>query len=76
MRESEEKRQEEHRKETEVFPKWARRLQVGTKRLPDLGLTNADADEKCTGIFDACGVVLICILRLLLSSPSSRLDPK
>jgi len=52
MRESEEKRQEEHRKETEVFPKWARRLQVGTKRLPDLGLTNADADEKCTGIFD------------------------
>ena len=51
MRESEE-RQEEHRKETEGFPKWARRLQVGTKRLPDLGPTNADADEKCTCIFD------------------------
>ena len=52
MREKEKQRQEEHRRVAEGFPKWARRLQVGSKRLPDLGLTNVDAEEKCTRIFD------------------------
>ena len=52
MREKEKQRQEEHRRDAEGFPKWARRLQVGSKRLPDLGLTNVDAEEKCTRIFD------------------------
>jgi|Cyp1metagenome_2_1107374.scaffolds.fasta_scaffold05120_5 hypothetical protein len=46
VRESEERRQAEYKKEAEEFPKWARRLQPGTKRLPNLGLTNVDADYR------------------------------